>query len=116
MVGAGGTVTTLAAMVPGIEVRAISPERMNGLFLHARQPEDLLNRIGRLRVAERAALSGLDQGRAEVVLAGFLVVMETLNFFHSSEMMVSLTDLLEGALLDMMGVSPKLLWEALRQP
>jgi exopolyphosphatase/guanosine-5'-triphosphate,3'-diphosphate pyrophosphatase len=61
--------------------------------------------MGRLTVAERAALPGLDQGRADVILAGALVVREILNFFHSSEMIVSLTDLLEGALLDMMGVS-----------
>jgi exopolyphosphatase / guanosine-5'-triphosphate,3'-diphosphate pyrophosphatase len=103
LVGTGGTVTTLAAMVHGIEVQAISPERMNGLFLHSRQLEDLLNRMGRLPVVERVALRGLDQGRAEVILAGSLVVREILNFFHSSEMMVSLTDLLEGALLDMRG-------------
>jgi exopolyphosphatase/pppGpp-phosphohydrolase len=50
-------------------------------------------------------LPGLDQGRADVILAGSLVVREILNFFHSSEMMVSLTDLLEGALLDMLGMS-----------
>jgi exopolyphosphatase / guanosine-5'-triphosphate,3'-diphosphate pyrophosphatase len=108
LVGTGGTVTTLAAMVHGMDVQAISPERMNGLLLHARQLEELLNRMGRLPVAERASLPGLDQGRADVILAGSLVVREILNFFHSSEMMVSLTDLLEGALLDMMGVPPNL--------
>jgi len=30
------------------------------------------------------------------------VIKEILNSFHSSEMMVNLSDLLEGALLDMM--------------
>jgi exopolyphosphatase / guanosine-5'-triphosphate,3'-diphosphate pyrophosphatase len=105
LVGTGGTVTTLAAMAHGIDVPAISPERMNGIILHARHLEELLNRMERLPVAERAALPGLDEGRADVILAGSLVVREILNFFHSSEMMVSLTDLLEGALLDMIGVS-----------
>jgi exopolyphosphatase/guanosine-5'-triphosphate,3'-diphosphate pyrophosphatase len=105
LVGTGGTVTTLAAMVHGIEVQGISPERMNGLFLRMEQLEALLARIKRLPVAERAGLPGLDQGRADVILAGLVVVTEILNFFHSSEMMVSLTDLLEGALLDLLGVS-----------
>jgi len=50
-------------------------------------------------------LPGLDQGRADVILAGALVVREILNFSYSSEMMVSLTDLSEGALLDMLGMS-----------
>ena len=104
LVGTGGTVTTLAAMVHGIDVKAISPERMNGLLLQVGQLEELLGRMNRLPISERAALPGLDQGRADVILAGSLVVTEILNFFHSSEMMVSLSDLLEGALLDMMGM------------
>ena len=105
LVGTGGTVTTLAAMVHGIEVQGISPERMNGLFLRVQQLEELLGRMKHLSVAERALLPGLDQGRADVILAGTVVVTEILNFFHSSEMMISLTDLLEGVLLDLLGVS-----------
>jgi len=105
VVGTGGTVTTLAAMVHGIEVEAISPERMNGLLLKAEQLEELVSRMKRLSISERAGMPGLDRGRADVILAGSLVVKEILNFFHSSEMMVSLSDLLEGAILDRMGVS-----------
>lgn len=105
LVGTGGTVTTLAAMVHGIEVKGIGPEKMNGLFLRGQQLEELLGQMRHLPVAERAALPGLDQGRADVILAGSVVVTEILKFFHSSEMMVSLTDLLEGALLDLLGVS-----------
>jgi exopolyphosphatase/guanosine-5'-triphosphate,3'-diphosphate pyrophosphatase len=105
LIGTGGTVTTLAAMAHGIDMEAISPEGMNGLLLRAERLEELLDRMSRLPVAERAALPGLDHGRADVIVAGCLVVMEILNFFHSSEMMISLTDLLEGALLDMPGGS-----------
>ena len=92
-------------MVHGVDVQAISPERMNGLLLHVQQLQELLDRMRHLSVDKRAALPGLDPGRADVILAGTLVVTEILNFFHSSEMMVSLTDLLEGALLDMLRVS-----------
>ena len=107
LVGTGGTVTTLAAMVHGIEVPGISPERMNGLFLRLDQLEALLARMERLPVAERAAMPGLDQGRADVLPAGCAVVTEILHFFHCSEMMVSLSDLLEGTLLDLLGVFPE---------
>ena len=89
----------------GLRYREISPERMNGLVLRVQQLEELLGRMKHLSVAQRAMLPGLDQGRADVILAGTVVVTEILNFFHSSEMMISLTDLLEGALLDLLGVS-----------
>jgi len=105
LVGTGGTVTTLAAMAHGIDIEGIGPERMNGLFLRVQQLEELLDQMKPLSVAERALLPGLDQGRADVILAGSVVVTEILNFFHSSEMMVSLTDLLEGALVDLLEVS-----------
>ena len=105
LVGTGGTVTTLAAMAHGIEGQLMSPERMNGLVLCVQQLEELLGRMKHVSVAQRARLPGLDRGRADVILAGTVVVTEILNFFHSSEMMISLTDLLEGALLDLVGVS-----------
>jgi exopolyphosphatase/guanosine-5'-triphosphate,3'-diphosphate pyrophosphatase len=105
LVGTGGTATTLAAMVHGIEASDISPERMNGLILQVADLEKLLSRMALSSVSERASLPGLDQGRADVIVAGTLVVTEILKFFHSSEMMISLSDLLEGALLEMMGVS-----------
>jgi exopolyphosphatase/guanosine-5'-triphosphate,3'-diphosphate pyrophosphatase len=92
-------------MVHGIDVQAIRPERMNGLSLPVRELEELLDRMKDLSVDQRAALPGVDQGRADVILAGSLVVTEILNFFHTSEIIVNLTDLLEGALLDVLGVS-----------
>ncbi len=51
--------------------------------------------------------AGIDRGRPDVIVAGSLVVKEILKFFHSSEMMVKLSDLLEGALLDILGVPLK---------
>lgn len=104
LVGTGGTVTTLAAMVHGMGGTDIRPERMNGLSLRLDPLEALLARLEKMTVAERSALPGLDPGRAGVLPAGGAVVTEILHFFHCSEMMVSLSDLLEGTLLDLLGV------------
>ena len=42
----------------------------------------------------------MDRGRAEVILAGFLIVIKILQFFESVQLTVSLSDLLEGILID----------------
>jgi exopolyphosphatase/pppGpp-phosphohydrolase len=42
----------------------------------------------------------LDPDRANVILAGFFIVMMIMRSFRASEMMVSLSDLLEGTLID----------------
>ena len=49
----------------------------------------------------------LDQGRADVLPAGCAVVTEIVHFLHCSGMIVSLSDLLEGPLLDLLAVFAK---------
>lgn len=99
LVGTGGTVTTLAAMIHRINTEEISPESMNGLVLKRKWLEDLFQQIKSMTIAEKLKLTGLDEGRADVILAGTIVVIRILRFFESIEMLVSLSDLLEGILI-----------------
>jgi exopolyphosphatase / guanosine-5'-triphosphate,3'-diphosphate pyrophosphatase len=100
LIGTGGTVTTLAAMVHGIGADEIDPERMNGLILEKNRVEELFSRMSRMPLGERLQMPGLDQGRAEVILGGTLAVIEILKYFDASETMISLSDLLEGVLFE----------------
>jgi len=99
MVGTGGTVTTLAALIYQIGVQDISPDRLNGLVLRREQIGDLFEQLKLLTIDERLRLPGLDQGRADVILAGTMVVIRILHYFRSVLMKVSLSDLLEGVLI-----------------
>jgi exopolyphosphatase/guanosine-5'-triphosphate,3'-diphosphate pyrophosphatase len=99
LVGTGGTVTTLAAMIYTIDGKEIRPERINGLIVEKKQIEDILRHLRPLSIAERMGLRGLDRGRADVILAGVMVVLRILHFFRSQQMTVSLSDLLEGILV-----------------
>ncbi len=100
LVGTGGTVTTLAAMLHGIPAKDITPERVNGLILEGPKILRLFDRMKRLGLEERMKLPGLDAGRAGVILAGTLVVIRVLHFMKTSHMAVSLSDLLEGILIN----------------
>ena len=99
LVGTGGTVTTLAALIHKISIDEISPERMNGLILTMTDLGDLLARMKKMARQERVDLLGLDPERADVILAGFLIVMMIMRCFRASELKVSLSDLLEGTLI-----------------
>ncbi|MFO7598567.1 MAG: hypothetical protein R6X27_02010 [Candidatus Desulfacyla sp.] len=100
VVGTGGSVTTLAAMVNGIAGKDIRPERVNGLTVTLSQLERCLAQMKSLRTAERVARLGLDPGRADVIVAGALVIMGILRFLGISELTASMSDLLEGLLID----------------
>ena len=99
LIGSGGTVTTLAAMLHGMDVRDISHERLNGMILHRDRIRNIFEKMRSLSLSERLKLPGLDRDRAFVILAGTVVVMRILHFFHSSEMTVSHSDILEGIVI-----------------
>jgi len=98
--GTGGTVTTLAVMLHGIGAADISAERVNGLVLKRGQIETLFDEMKVMRSDERLKLPGLDKGRSGIILAGSLVVIRILHFLKAFQLTVSLSDLLEGILIN----------------
>ncbi|MFH1951125.1 MAG: hypothetical protein ABIL06_05875 [Pseudomonadota bacterium] len=100
VIGTGGSVTTLAAMVHGISADDITPERLNGLTLTLSQLEACLAQMKILRTAQRVERLGLDPGRADVIVAGSLVIIGIMRFLGVFELVVSMSDLLEGLLID----------------
>ena len=100
VVGTGGTITALCAMHNGILLNAIAPDRINGLKLTLFQIESCLDKMRRLTKVQRVKRLGLDSGRAQVMVAGAAVVAQILRHLGANELTVSMSDLLEGALMD----------------
>ena len=106
VVGTGGTVTTLGAMLLSLDVGEIGPEKIHGLTIKRESVQGLFARMRTLSVEERSRMKGLDRGRADVILAGSMVVTAILRFFRSPQMLVSFSDILEGILIEALGGSP----------
>ena len=100
VIGTGGTVAALCAMHNGISQNAVAPEKINGLVLSLSQVEACLEKMCCLTTAQRIERLGLDSGRARVLVAGTAVVARLLRHLKVSELLVSMSDLLEGALID----------------
>ncbi len=99
LVGTGGTVTTLAVMIHGIELKDIKAAAVNGLTLTLTELVGLFDQLKRMPLRERVNERGLDSGRADVILGGTLSVIRILHHFEAPRMLVSLSDLLEGILI-----------------
>ena len=100
VIGTGGSVTTLAAMFHRIPSDDLTPERVNGLTLTLPQVVARFEEMRNLNVEQRVRLPGLDPERADVIVAGALVVMRIMVFFGVPELIVSMSDLLEGLLIE----------------
>jgi exopolyphosphatase/guanosine-5'-triphosphate,3'-diphosphate pyrophosphatase len=100
LVGTGGTVTAIAALQYGIARDEITPDRMNGCVIQMPDLEAIFDKIRHMDIDKRMKLPGMTPGRAGVILAGVLIVIKIMNILNSTTLTVSLSDLLEGVLID----------------
>ncbi len=87
LVGVAGTVTTLAAMA--LELDDYDPSRVHGHVLEIDVVHALGVRLARLPLAERRNVTGLDPRRADVIVAGALIVEAVMTFSGSETLIVS---------------------------
>lgn len=92
LIGVGGTVTTLAAMAQ--QLAPYDPDRVHGYHLTSAAVDRLLETMCRLPPAERRRLPGLQPERADVIIAGTLVVRHVLASLGCEAITASEADLL----------------------
>jgi exopolyphosphatase / guanosine-5'-triphosphate,3'-diphosphate pyrophosphatase len=102
MVGTGGTVINLAAMIHGISETEFE-KKLHGLVIKKADIELLFTKMKRIPKPDRISLKGLEPGRENIILAGTLIIMKIMDYFEKDEITTSYFDLLEGLLLQPMG-------------
>lgn len=96
LVGVGGTVTTLVAVEKGLV--PYNPEKVHGARLTKGEITEIRNYLAGLSLPERRKVPGLQPERAEIILAGILILEAVLEGLAEEEITVSESDLLEGLL------------------
>jgi exopolyphosphatase / guanosine-5'-triphosphate,3'-diphosphate pyrophosphatase len=87
LVGVAGTVTTLKALELQLEV--YEPARVHGTVLTLDVVEELCAKLASLPLAERKRLPGLSPKRADVIVAGAIIVRDLLRRAGASSAVVS---------------------------
>ncbi|MDK2805809.1 MAG: exopolyphosphatase / guanosine-5-triphosphate,3-diphosphate pyrophosphatase [Thermoanaerobacterium sp.] len=98
IVGIGGTITTLAAMSQ--ELRIYSRELIHGYVLKKGEIKRLLDLMMPLSFNERKLLNGLQPERADIIIAGTIIVYTVLELLNCTSITVSEWDNLEGAVVE----------------
>jgi exopolyphosphatase/guanosine-5'-triphosphate,3'-diphosphate pyrophosphatase len=86
-VGIAGTFTTLAALALGL--KTYSHRDVHGSRLSRPELARLIDLFKSQSVAQRRQIPGLDPGRADVILAGSLLVERIMTFFGIDQVLVS---------------------------
>ena len=99
LIGSGGTVTSLAAMILNLDKEHVTPEAINGILIDRGKIHELYEYLKPLSHAERLNIKSIDDGRRKVILAGTICVMSIMEFFKSKNLTVSYSDILEGLII-----------------
>lgn len=97
LVGTAGTATTLAAISLGMV--DYDYRKVNNYLLTGAETRRIKELLAPLSPAERLRIPGLEPGREDLIMAGVLVVLHTMERFGFDRMKVSDYGLLEGLLL-----------------
>lgn len=97
LVGAGGTITAAAAISLGL--RRYDPERVHGYALPSAAVSALAARLASMPLAERKSVPGIEEKRADILIAGLVVLGAVMDFFSAGTLTVSDEGILHGAIL-----------------
>ncbi len=98
LIGVGGTATTMVSMLE--EMETYDSARVHGRAVSEEEMVDLLERLSSMDCESRRMVVGIQEGRAEVIVAGLVILMELLVLAGVSEMTVSESDGLLGLMMD----------------
>lgn len=101
VIGIGGTITTFSAMIQGM--KEYDMEKIHHSRLNRKQVEETLAMLANKSLEERMMVDGLQPKRADIIVAGGMILSVIMDLFSIENMMVSEYDNLEGALYSRFG-------------
>ncbi|MDX2100098.1 MAG: HD domain-containing protein, partial [Leptolyngbyaceae cyanobacterium bins.59] len=90
------------AEITARERLGLVPTPLTGYQFSLQHLQDLINRFRRLNCAQRSAIPGLAERRSEIILAGALILQETMTQLGLESIMVCERALREGVIVDWM--------------
>ena len=93
-IAVAGTPTSLAAVE--MELEPYDPARVHGHVLALPSIQHMLSRLASVPLAERVEIAGLHPDRAPTIVAGVVILIETMRAFELEQIAVSEHDILYG--------------------
>jgi len=101
LVGTSGTIEALA-MIHARDTLGVVPDPLNGYQFSLRDLREMLNRLRKLNYEQRQAIPGMSERRAEIIVAGALILQEAMSLLGLETITVCERSLREGVIVDWM--------------
>ena len=96
VIGIGGTITTLSAIKQNM--KEYDSKKIHHSKLSIEDVRDVLKRLKALNLEQRKKVWGLQASRADIIIAGIVILEGIMEILEIRELMVSERDNLEGML------------------
>jgi len=100
LIGVAGTVTQLATLKAGSPV--YDPDVTHHSVLSHGDVRSLARRLESLTIGQRKRVTGLEPGRADVIVAGAEILLGVMEVFDLAEVLVSERDILDGLVIGLL--------------
>ena len=100
LVAVAGTPTTIQAISLGLSF--YDPEAIHRSWLSLPEAERVLEDLAAMTTEERSAIPVMAPGRADVIAAGAVILVEVMRRFGFERALVSETDILDGLALELL--------------
>jgi exopolyphosphatase / guanosine-5'-triphosphate,3'-diphosphate pyrophosphatase len=101
MIGTSGTIEALATLQARRSLGVI-PEPINGHCFSLADVREIIATLRKLTLAERTVLPGMNERRAEILLAGAVILQEAMVLLGQTEICICERALREGLIVDWM--------------
>ena len=94
-IAVAGSVTALAAIDRGLT--SYDPAKVHGHVMSLKDIQRMLRELSGMSLSERLRLPTMETGRADVIVAGSLILERLMRYADAAELTVSELDILDGA-------------------
>lgn len=101
LVGTSGTIETLAVMIAK-EKLGTEPTPLAGYQITLNELHNIVSRLRKLSYQERLQIPGINDRRAEIILAGALILQEAMSLLEIESLTICERSLREGVIVDWM--------------
>ena len=101
LVGTSGTIECLA-VVHAKEHLGMVPTPLNGYEMSLRDLQDIVNRLRKMDYKERLDTSGVSDRRAEIIVAGAMILQEAMSLLGAESVVICERALRDGVVVDWM--------------
>lgn len=101
LVGTSGTIETLAT-IHALEKVGTVPNPLTGYQVSYKDLREMVKRFASMNYAQRFAIAGMSDKRAEIILAGAVVLLEAMTMLNLDYVTICERSLREGVIVDWM--------------